>query len=85
MHERQPDHIVEKGTPSNGFAALLGIKAATVGNATVCVRGCGTGDGLCTLGRDGFTSVYRLSDPYVASTLPDLEVSICLQDILYIK
>lgn len=70
---------------SQSLAALLGIKATTVGNATVCVRGCGTGHGLRTLGSDGFTSVYRLRDPHVASTLPVLEVSICLQGTLYIK
>ena len=85
MHKRQPDQIVERGTLSDGFAALLRIKAATVGKGTVCVRGCGTGDGLCTLGSDGLTSVYWLKDPYVASALPVLEVSICLQGTLYIK
>lgn len=70
VHKRQPDQIAGRGTPSAGFAAPLRIKAATVGNATVCVRGRGTGGGLWTLGSDGFTSVYWLRDPYAASTLP---------------
>lgn len=74
-----------RGTPSNGFAAPLRIKAATAGNATDHVRGCGTEVGLCTLGSDGFTSVYWLRDPYVASTLPVLDISVCLQGTIYIK
>lgn len=30
MLKRQPEQIVERGTPSDGFAALHRIKAATV-------------------------------------------------------
>lgn len=85
VHERQPDHTAERGTPSDGLAALHGIKAATIGDATICVRGRGAGGALCPLGSDGFTSVYWLRDTYVASTLPVLEVSTYLQGTLYIK
>lgn len=47
MNQRQPDQIVERGTPSDGPAALLGIKAATVGKASCLSEGQGgTGDGV---------------------------------------
>lgn len=50
MNQRQPDQIVERGTPSDSPAALLGIRAATVGKAScLCEGQAGTGDGLCTL------------------------------------
>lgn len=50
VNQRQPEQIVERGTPSDGAAVLLRIKAATVGKASLlCERQGGTGDGLRTL------------------------------------
>lgn len=36
VRKRQPAQIAERGTPSDGLAALLRIKAATAGSATIC-------------------------------------------------